>query len=322
MMTKKENLLRAIRRDNPQWVPNGMENVIRVYPPILERTLCEGFDAFGVKWDLEEGAEGGSYPAHNGHTIKDITKWKEQITVPDVNKHDWEYLHNQIGGIDRETHLIEGFVEMGLFERSYLLLSMEEAMINYMINPELMGQILDVVTDYKIAFIEKFDDVADLDILWFGDDWGSQTNLLISDDTWRALIKPRLKRIYDCAKARNIIVNQHSCGKIERVFGDIVEIGADMWNMCQPCNDLKMLKATYGDKITFQGGIDSQAVLQRPGVTAEEVRAEVRKRIEEMAPGGGYIAGPSHTVPYDKDLLFAMQDEIEKVGSEVYAQLV
>jgi hypothetical protein len=64
VLTKKENLLRAIKRENPEWVPNGMENCIRVYPPILERTLAAGYDAWDVKWGFEEGARGCTFPAH------------------------------------------------------------------------------------------------------------------------------------------------------------------------------------------------------------------------------------------------------------------
>ncbi len=317
-MTRKENLLRAIRRQNPMWVPNGMENVIRLYPPILERTLCAGRDAFGVKWALERGAEGGTYPAVNGHTINDLSKWKEQISIPDVNDFDWGYVSEQVKNIDRENFLIEGFCEMGLFERSYLLLGMEEALVSYITMPEEMEEMLTTIADYKIDFISKFDDVVDLDIVWYGDDWGTQNNLFIPDGVWRKIIKPQTKRIYDAMKERNIIINQHSCGKIECIFKDMVEIGADIWNMCQPCNDLKALKEEFGDRITFHGGIDSQFVLQRPDVTADEVRAEVRKRIDELAEGGGYIAGPSHTVPYDKDILFAMNDEIYHYGKKCY----
>ena len=70
--------------------------------------------------------------------------------------------------------------------------------------------------------------------------------------------------------------------------------------------------------ITFSGGIDSQFVLGRPGVTADEVRAEVRKRIDELADGGGYIADPSHFVPYSDDVVAAMNDEIDSYGRAFY----
>ena len=95
-------------------------------------------------------------------------------------------------------------------------------------------------------------------------------------------------------------------------------MGADVWNPCQPCNDLASLKKQFAGRIAFCGGIDSQFVLDKPGVTTQEVRAEVRRRIDELANGGGYIAAPSHGVPYEQELIDAMNDEIEIYGRSVY----
>ncbi len=318
-MTRKQNLLAAINRTGPEWVPNGMENVIRLYPPILERPLCAGKDVFGCEWQFEEGAEGGSYPAVGNYVVDDIKNWRDKVVFPDVEMFDWEYLKNQVANIDRSEFLYEGFVEMGLFERTYLLLGMENALINYMLEPEVMDELVGAIADYKIQFISKFDDEVKLDMVWYGDDWGTQRNLFIPPDTWRKIIKPHTKRIYECMKKRGIIINQHSCGKIDAIFGDIVENGADIWNLCQPCNDLKKMKDIYGDKISFHGGIDSQFVLNSPDATAESIDAEVKKRINEMSAGGGYIAGPSHTIPSHRpDLLEAFYQAIAEYGGSVY----
>ena len=95
-------------------------------------------------------------------------------------------------------------------------------------------------------------------------------------------------------------------------------MGADDWNPCQPCNDLASLKRRFAGRVTFCGGIDSQFVLDRPGVTTEEVRAEVRKRIDDLAEGGGYIAAPSHSVSYQAGVMEAMNDEIRAYGQKFY----
>ena len=114
---------------------------------------------------------------------------------------------------------------------------------------------------------------------------------------------PPTRRTYEAPRAVGILVNQHSCAKIEAIFGDMVETGADMWNPCQPCNDLAAFKCACGDRMTFCGGLDSQSVLGRPGVSSDEMRAQVRLRIDQMAVGGGYTAQPSHSVPYDPDVV-------------------
>jgi uroporphyrinogen decarboxylase len=231
---------------------------------------------------------------------------------------DWRAVRERAAGLDREACLVQAFVEMGLFERAYLLLGMEEALMAFLTEPEAMADLLNALADYKIALIAAFHEHVPLDLLWFGDDWGTQTDLFLPPATWRALIKPPLARIYACAQERGILVNQHSCGRIERIFGDMVELGAAIWNPCQPCNNLAALKRAYGGRIAFHGGIDSQFVLDRPGVTPAEVRAEVRRRIDELAGGGGYIAGPSHGVPYEPELMAAMNDEIATYGRACY----
>ena len=316
----KENLLLAIRHDSPQWVPNGMESQWMIGPPVVERPGEAGKDAFGVEWALEPGAQGGTYAAHGGNPVKDLRDWRSQVTIPDLDDFDWSAAKAEVDTIDRERFVVGGFVEMGLFERSYLLMGMEAALVSYLAEPEAMAELVNAIADYKIALVERFDDAIDMDILWYGDDWGTQDALFMPPDIWRRTIKPGTRRIYDCAKGRGIIVNQHSCGKIEDVFADMVEMGADIWNPCQPCNDLAALKKESSGRIAFCGGIDSQFVLDRPGVTTDEVRAEVRRRIDDLAAGGGYIAGPSHGVPYNQELLDAMNDEIATYGRAAYQQ--
>jgi len=293
--------------------------VVWVGPPIVERPGEAVKDDFGVLWDLEEGAQGGTYPAHGGHTITNLHKWREQITWPDVDGADWESVTKRLTEIDRDEKVVQGSVEFGLFERSWLLLGMDEAFVSYLAEPELMEEMVSAIADYKIKLIRRFWKAAGgFDTLWNGDDWGNQNQLFLPPDVWRKTIKPHTKRIYDVIHELGGFIDQHSCGKIDEIFGDLVEIGCDMWNPCQPCNDLAGLKRKYGGQIAFSGGIDSQFVLDRPGVTTDEVRAEVRRRIDEMAEGGGYLAGPSHGVPYDEEIINAMEDEIATYGRAFY----
>ncbi len=322
MMNPKENFLRAVKHDNPEYVPNGMKDIVFIKAPTVERPIVAGFDDWGCEYGYEPGAEGGTYPLVGGNPIKDIENWREELKVPDFNKHDWttfkqnwEELPLDLDSIDRENTIVMGLVEFGIFERIYMLFGMEEALMYFLTDPDELCEIAKIIADYKIGVITKFAQSVDLDVLWYGDDWGTQDNLFMPPEIWRQVIKPQTKRIYDAIHELGLVVNQHSCGKIEEVFGDMVEMGADMWNMCQPCNDLKMLKDKYGKDICFFGGLDSQFVLNKPGVTTEEVREEVRKRVLEMKDGGGYIAAPSHEVPYSDEVLNAINDELAKVSS-------
>ena len=317
-MQAKENLLRVVHHDNPRWVPNGMEAVVTVGAPVVERPGQAGKDVFNVEWSLKAGAQGGTFPTPGGNTITDLMYRREQITVPNLDEIDWAPVKAQVAGLDRDTCLVCGFVEMGLFERPYLLLGMEEALMLFLTEPEEMASLVATIADYKIELIRRFHDAVKLDMVWYGDDWGTQRNLFLPPDTWRQVIKPHTQRIYDCMKQRGILIDQHSCGRIEHILPDIVDMGADIWNPCQPCNDLADLKRRFGGRITFCGGIDSQFVLDKPGVTTAEVRAEVRGRIDDLSAGVGYIAAPSHSVPYAQELIDAMNDEISVYGRRVY----
>jgi hypothetical protein len=318
-MEPRENLLRAIRRDRPQWVPNGMESVVTLPSPVCERPGASACDAFGVHWSLRPEAAGGTFPTHGGGTITDLARWEQQLHLPDLEALDWADLRERAAAVDRSQMLVRGFVEMGLFERSYLLLGTAEALIEYQTRPGLMGGLLAAIADYKIALIQRFDEECDLDMLWYGDDWGTQEQLFMRPEIWRQTIRPPTQRIHAELRRRRILIDQHSCGRVESVFEDIVDMGVDLFNPCQPCNDLARLKRQFGDRIAFCGGIDSQFVLARQGVTLQEVRAEVRRRIDEMAPGGGYIAAPSHGVPYSPQIVAAMNDEIATYGRRIYA---
>ena len=318
-MTSKENLLECIRHASPEWVPYANEAIHVVGSPVVERpSWTEGFDAFGVHWSFDENAEGGTYPTPGRHPVGDIADWEISVVFPDLDALDWEAIRREAEEIDRTEYVIMGFVEMGIFERSYLLLGMEGALVAYLTKKSAMSGLSGAIADFKIEVLQRLDEAIDMDILWYGDDWGTQIDLFIPPDTWREIILPETARIYRAAHEREILVNQHSCGRIESIIGDVVETGADMWNPCQPCNDLKSIKERHGEKLVLIGGIDSQFVLGRPGVTAEELDDEVKRRVFDLAPGGGYIASPSHSVPYLEHVRNAMYQAITRYGREVY----
>ena len=318
-MNIKENFIKAIFRQNPEWVPQCDEAVFTIKPPICERPDEAGKDVFGCEWDIKEQAQSGTYPAERNFVITDISKWREQVVFPNVNDFDWSFAKKAAEAVDKEKYLVGGFVEMGIFERIYLLMGMEEALMAYYTDADELEALASAIADYKIAFLKKYHEEVGIEYVWYSDDWGTQRNMFISPDIWRRVIKPHTKRIYDCAKSLGIIFTQHSCGKIESIIGDLVEMGADCWHPCQPCNDLFALKKQYGDRICFVGGVDSQFVLDNDAATPDDVVNEVKKRISEMAlPNGGYIVGPSHSVPYDKDKLDAMNRTIREYGSAIY----
>ncbi len=124
---------------------------------------------------------------------------------------------------------------------------------------------------------------------------------MISPKSFREIIKPQWKRLFQFLKTRTSAkLALHTCGNITQILDDIVELGVDIINPVQVAAkdmDTRRLKKEYGDKLTFWGAIDTQKVL--PYGTPEDVRKEVRMRIEDLAPGGGYILAAVHTIQPD-----------------------
>jgi uroporphyrinogen decarboxylase len=138
----------------------------------------------------------------------------------------------------------------------------------------------------------------DIDGMRFGDDWGQQRGLIMGPALWREFIKPRIAALYGLVKAKGKRVFIHSCGRIEELIPDLIEVGVDVFNPFQPeVMDVEQVKRRYGEKLTFFGGISTQKTL--PYGTVSEVKDEVRRLVDLVGRDGGYIAAPSHDVPKD-----------------------
>jgi len=171
----------------------------------------------------------------------------------------------------------------------------------------LMGHVLDAVGD-------------DIDIIKIGDDLGMQQSLLMSPATYRSMLKPiHAASIAAIRRRTSAKVFFHTDGDVFPLLDDLVEIGVDILNPIQTSAgqmaDLAILKRRYGDVLTFCGGIDTQRIL--PHGTPDEVRAEVRRVIGELAPGGGYLLASVHTIMDDVPAanILAMVDAAETYGT-------
>lgn len=135
------------------------------------------------------------------------------------------------------------------------------------------------------------------DVLQVGSDIATQHGLLMSKEMWREYLMPILRDVIQGAKSENpeMLVRYHSCGNVSSLLEELIELGVDILDPCQPeAMDLFELKRRYGRDICFHGGIGVQSVL--PHGTVQEVRDCVRRTIDVMGEGGGYICAPSHNV--------------------------
>ena len=188
-------------------------------------------------------------------------------------------------------------VGFSMFERAWTLRGMENLLTDMVLNPGFVDALLDRILEYNLEVIDHLL-TFDVDCIRFGDDWGQQRGLIMGPRHWRRFIKPRVAQMYARVKAAGRLVMQHSCGAVQELFPDLVDMGLDIFNTFQPeVMDVAWCKREFGQHLTFYGGISTQQVL--PRVSPAEVREVVRRMMDEVGREGGYIVAPTHAIPRD-----------------------
>jgi uroporphyrinogen decarboxylase len=247
--------------------------------------------AFAERWMPERIREAVLAP-----TLEErVRKW----TPPDPDQpgiYDWMQR-------DLDERGAEYFVfpsgYFGLFERAYGLVSIPTLLECMALEPSLVAELLEKITDYKLA-VTRHVLGMDFDAMHCGDDLGTQLGPFFSPQLFRQLLKPCYRRLWSTWKDAGKFVMLHSCGRVMDFLPDLVELGLDVLEPCQPCNDLEFLKRQYGDRLTFWGGIDTQQLL--PFGKPDDIRREAARVIRALGKGGGHIIGPSQEVMKDVPL--------------------
>ena len=199
---------------------------------------------------------------------------------------------------------------------------MENLFLKMFDEPEVVDAVLSHIVDfYAEASRRVFDAAGDeIDIFFIGNDFGAQTGPLLNIAMFERFLLPHLQRLIELGHDYGLPVQLHCCGGIEPLIPSMIAAGLDALHAVQPsCHgmDLATLKSRYGDKIVFNGAIDSHHVLI-DGKSPEFVRQQTRDVLSIMAPGGGYIAGASHDSILEETPLenvLAMFDAIEEFGA-------
>ncbi len=194
------------------------------------------------------------------------------------------------------THAIVGGVLSAAFEGPWYLRGMEQFLSDMLINKDYAHRLIDLVADFHLKAGLRLIELG-CDILLAGDDVGIQDRMLLSPELWREFIKPCYGRVFGAYKRLdpNVRIATHICGYVEPILDDLIEVGVDILNPVQPtAMDPARLKKRFGKRISFWGAVDDQRVL--PFGSPAEVEAEVRLRLRQLAPGGGYILCSSHNV--------------------------
>ena len=205
---------------------------------------------------------------------------------------------------DSSAYAISLAVGCNLFEWSQFLFGMENVYYYLGAEKKKLGLILDRLTEHHLEMLGRLLPRVrgHVDVLVLGDDLGMQSGPQMSRETYREVFLPRHKRIYTYAREQSgAPIFLHCCGGVWQLIPDLIDAGVEILNPVQTSArnmEPERLKREYGRDLTFWGGgCDTQRIL--PYGTPDQVREDVRRRLEIFAPGGGYVWCPVHNIMAD-----------------------
>ena len=259
-------------------------------------------DEWGVKWridhyDTQNGI--GYYTNIDVNPLKDNDEEALRFKAPDPDKPAMYRTVEQLVKQYQSDYWIIGRVHTTMFESAWALRGLETLMTDFYINPEIADHIIEETYRYHLQVVRNLAGIG-VDMIWLGDDFGSQSSLMIDPDLWRSVFKHRFANII--AEARrikpDIKIAYHTDGCNYDIVEDLIQIGLDVLNPIQTeCMDPVLMQEKYGDKLCFFGGIGVQSTL--PHGTYEELKTEYEWLKNSLGKGGGWICAPTHHVQLD-----------------------
>jgi len=262
------------------------------------------YDRWGSKLHMPK--EGGYYFDWVDYPIKEFTlKALEQYTWPSPDAREYilqlrqqaKYLYENTDYAIVGSAVIGG----GIFEQPARTVGMENFLMALVSEPQFADRLMETITDIYIESCNNYlDEVGQyIQVFTYWDDVNTQTGWMINPELYRKIIKPKQRRLVDAIKKKtNAKLFFHACGATFDLVPDLIDLGFDILNPVQVSArgmDTKLLKQTYGKDITFWGGgVDTQYIL--PYGTTEDVIEEVKRRIDDLAPGGGFVFSAVHNI--------------------------
>ncbi len=235
----------------------------------------------------------------------------EATSVKEIERYPWPDPHDpgRVEGLEEEARnlykntdyaIIADIPLLGVLEYAWLQLRGPKFLEDIIINKSFARALLEKIADIHIQIFDNFLNAVGeyIQMVMVSDDLGDQNGTIMSPRLYREMIKPMHARLWGSIKKKtDAYLFHHSCGSIYALIPDLIELGVDILNPVQVSAkdmDTDRLKKEFGAYLTFWGGVDTQRIM--PDGSLEEVEEEVERRIEDLAPGGGYVLTAVHNI--------------------------
>jgi uroporphyrinogen decarboxylase len=280
-------------------------------------------DEWGIRMRMPDGGyyyDPVGYPLAAAETVAEI----ERYPFPDpTDPHRLAGILAPVraAGAAGDKALLLNAPTVGIWWLAFYLRGLEQAMVDLALQPELIEALAERITDWYVAFWDAaLTQVGDtVDIVQMEGDLGDQRGPLFSPDLFRRLFKPRFRRIVDAIRRRTSAkLLLHACGSVAWAIPDLIDMGVEVLNPVQvnaAGMDTARLKREFGRHISFWGGGCDTGILQHG--SPAEVQDEVRRRLADLAPGGGFVFGSIHNIQVNvpPENILAMFDTAWEAGA-------
>jgi len=307
-MNAKENLLKAVFFEDPEYIPRTNEDVIVSFQFEGNFKLEDWTDKWGVEWKITRE---DMVPFPKGNPLPDL-EYLDDYVFPDPDELDFTEDHRRLlRSIDRNSHLVYGSLTYFMFERAWALMGMENFMKSFFTHPKEMKKLLHEIADFNIRVFERYLE-ASVDGVTFSEDLGHQRGPMISPKSFRDFFVPEYGRRFDSLVKEDRIIDFHSCGRVQEIAEYLIDVGVTVLNPVQArANDLALMKEKCDGKMALKGGIDSDLLMLGP---IDEILGEVKRVMSVLAPSGGYIIGPDQGMPFPQGNIEALWKAAESYG--------
>ena len=265
----------------------------KLHKDIPDRHISE----WGVRCRWIENESGG-YWDYCDFPLKDAAIEEiEEFPLPNPDDFDYQSIATLSDKYKNYCVILGSAGIPDIINGTSMLRSMEQVLVDLMLDEPACIRLIERRVEILLEIMRRSLEIANgkIDMLWLGDDLGTQHRPLISIDLFKKYIRPNHQKFIDLAKSYNIPVMVHSCGSSSWAFNDFIEMGVSVMDTLQPeAKDMQpeYLKKTFGDKLAFHGCVSTAGPVAYG--TVDEVEKYVKDTLEIMMPGGGYLLAPTH----------------------------